>query len=166
MPTEGTAVSRTDDWIEIYEISAAYARAIDAPDLERLVALFTADGVWCRPEIGVHWEGTDSLRAGLKRQIATAQGGDAQLVHPSVHMITNPDITIEGDQARGEWYMLGMRLSGQLPDPISPTCGTYSMRYRRTEAGWRIERLELTVLWSGAVDRVAQARNRSEHHVT
>jgi len=110
---------------EIRQLVARYAVAIDARDLDRLVALFVED-----VRVGREARGHDALRADF----------DAQLrgIGVSILFVGNHVIEFEGDdRARGIVYCRGEIQDGErwIHQAIR-----YDDTYARTDAGWRFVR--------------------------
>ena len=113
---------------EIKQLKARYALACDDDyDADRLAALFTEDAVWDGGFMGFA-----ETRQGIHRFFANA----SNLVAFAVHGVGNPLIEIEGDQARGSWY-LHQPMVMRGADQAFWFCARYEDEYLRTESGWR-----------------------------
>jgi hypothetical protein len=121
------------DRIEIFELPARYADALDRLQPEELRAVFTEDAVW---------EVVDRMRlVGLDEIMAFMGRPD---VHPGAHLMTNVYVrAVDEDAPGGPVVHLGSR--GIYPvgpsDPRNPTAvfyGRYDDEIVRTDAGWRI----------------------------
>ncbi len=124
-----------DDRLDIIELPARYADALDLLEPERLHDVFTDDAIW---EV----IGRDTRLVGIEEIKAFMGRGD---VHPGAHLMTNIHIlAVEEDPADGgPLVRLGSR--GIFPvgpsDPRHPTTvfyGRYDDDVVRTDAGWRI----------------------------
>ena len=124
-----------DDRLDIIELPARYADALDRLEPERLREVFTTDAVW---EV----EGGTTRLVGLDEIMAFMGRSD---VHPGAHLMTNIYIeSVSADpQAGGPVVHLCSR--GVFPvgpsDPRKPTSvfyGRYADDVVRTDAGWRI----------------------------
>ena len=127
-------VRRMEDLAEIQRLQARYARLADrgwpaaGADGDALAGLFTEDGIWSSPRVGT-FEGRRAIAENLGRGTMSF----------SVHLIMNPEIDVDGDEATGAWRALfalttaaGQAMWG---------AGAYQVRYRRTPEGWRIAHL-------------------------
>jgi hypothetical protein len=65
------------------------------------------------------------------------------------HTMTNPlvDLDVDGDHARCRMYMQAAHLLHEDPDPEFTIGGYYDDRLVRTDTGWRISAVTLTVWW-------------------
>lgn len=122
-----------DDRLDIIELPARYADALDFLEPERLHDVFTDDAVW---EV----IGRDMRLVGLHEIMAFMGRGD---VHPGAHLMTNVYID-SVDESTGE-PVVKLRSRGVFPvgpsDPRAPTAvfyGRYEDEVVRTDAGWRI----------------------------
>jgi SnoaL-like domain len=121
------------DRIEILELTARYADALDRLQPEELHSVFTDDAVW---EIvgGRQLVGIEAIKEFMGRPE----------VHPGAHLMTNVYVkSVDDDADGGPLVQLGSR--GVYPvgpsDPRNPTTvfyGRYDDEVVRTEAGWRI----------------------------
>jgi len=123
------------DRLEIIELPARYADALDLLEPERLRSVFTDDAVW---EIvgGMRLDGIDEIMAFMGRPE----------VHPGAHLMTNIHIGSVDEDADGG-PVVELRSRGIFPvgpsDPKNPTTvfyGRYDDDVVRTAAGWRIRR--------------------------
>jgi ketosteroid isomerase-like protein len=118
---------RLEDVEAIRALKARYCLAVDERDEEAWAALFTADAVWDGGEFG-RYQGRAAIRAffrDIPRTLSFA-----------VHYVTNPLVEVDGDRARGTWYLL---------EPCTFTDGArgvlgaarYDERYVREGDGWK-----------------------------
>ena len=115
------------DRVEIEALRGEFTDAGMMHDYDRFASLFTSDGAWRMPHIGVEFVGPEEIRAGVER----GQGlweYFVQTVHPGM-------IRVEGDTAVGRAYVAEF---GRLRDGGSHlNYALYHDRYRRTPDGWR-----------------------------
>lgn len=147
-------MSHADDWIQIFETKSAYSWHYDSPDLDALVGLFTDDAVCVFGAYGT-WTGIDEIRAGFEENVSAPDNN-----FPSLHAVTNPMITIDGDTARGKWFLLDHVLTGAGSEPALRVCGVYDDEYRREEGGWKISRVDLRFIWNSDVGRIVPGQER------
>ncbi|PKQ01017.1 MAG: hypothetical protein CVT74_01395 [Alphaproteobacteria bacterium HGW-Alphaproteobacteria-13] len=93
-------IQALEDAADIARLKAAYCAACDADhDGEAVSRLFVPDGRWiARGKFML--EGRDAIRAYFD---GIRQSGR---IRASSHMIGNPEISVEGDRARGRWHLL------------------------------------------------------------
>lgn len=128
------AVSLTAvDRLEIFELPARYADALDLLEPERLRSVFTDDAVW---------EVVDGRRLVGIDQIMEFMGRPE--VHPGAHLMTNIYVR-SVDDADAADPVVHLCSRGVFPvgpsDPKNPTAvfyGRYDDEVIRTGAGWRI----------------------------
>lgn len=143
------------DRVEITALQAEYTDAAMMKDRERLVSLFTDDGVYRIPDVDIEYTGREELQAGLQRD------GDAweffiQTTHPGA-------LHVDGDTATGRAYIF--ELGRQRDGRSMLNHSLFHDSYRRTAAGWRftersfeIRYFDTTplagspeVVWTGAI---------------
>lgn len=112
------------------EIEALRAECTDAAlmrDWDRFASLFTEDGAWRIPDVGVEFTSRDEIRAGIER----LQGFwefFLQATHPGT-------IQLDGNTASGRAYLTEF---GRMRDGNSQWhFALYHDRYRRTPDGWK-----------------------------
>lgn len=120
---------------EIKQLKARYAAACDDDyNTEKLAALFTEDAIWDGGMMGYA-----ETREGIRDFFTNA----STLVGFAVHGISNPIIEIDGDTAKGHWYLdQPMALKGG--EACYWYCAQYHDEYVRTNEGWKFQRVKLT----------------------
>lgn len=138
---------------EITELRLAYAAHVDRHDFDALEALFTEDAICDFGKgFGDPWVGRKHIRTNYEAAMAKV-GGEFD----SLHVVTNPWITIEGpDTAHGRWYLIDL-LTRQKPVSELETpgghgnpllfLGIYEDDYRRESGVWKISAIRLHILW-------------------
>ena len=124
----------TDDRLDITELPARYADALDQLQPERLLEVFTTDAVW--EMVGrIRLDGLDEIMEFMGRPD----------VHPGAHLMTNIYIESVSDDPRGGGPLVHLCSRGVYPvgasDPRNPTSvfyGRYDDEVVHTAAGWRI----------------------------
>lgn len=134
---------------EIAGVKHAYCWSYDSGDLEALVDLFTDDAVCDFGEFGC-WQGRDDIR----REYAAQMAGSG-VPGTRMHTVANPWIEVDGDDARGRWYLLDLHT---LPGHAQPVriLGRYDDTYRRENGRWRIARTSIDLLWLAESGAAAQ----------
>ena len=124
-----------DDRLDIAELPARYADALDRLQPDRLHEVFTADAVWEVVGGGIRLVGLDEIKAFMGRSD----------VHPGAHILTNIYIESVADDPRDGGPLVHLCSRGVYPvgpsDRLNPTSvfyGRYDDDVVLTEAGWRI----------------------------
>jgi hypothetical protein len=127
---------------ECERLVTRYCHYIDHGVAERVVDLFTLDGVWRGAPVVM--EGEDALRKGFVQR-------QANRARMSRHVCNNLLIdVVDADNARGTVYLTLYRHDGDHDRRTSPLSGPvfvgeYRDRFVRTPTGWRIAERELAV---------------------
>jgi ketosteroid isomerase-like protein len=121
------------DRVEIEALRGEFADAAMMHDYDRFAALFTSDGAWRIPDVGIAFDSREDIRAGIERLQEDRWEFFVQTTHPGT-------IHLDGDTAGGRAYILEF---GRMRDGSSQLhYALYHDRYRRTPDGWRfIERV-------------------------
>jgi uncharacterized protein (TIGR02246 family) len=115
------------DRVELGALVAEFTDAGTMCDYDRFAALFTEDGVWRMPHLGIVFTGRAEIRAGVER-LRGLWEYFVQTVHPGT-------IRLEGDTAVGRTPTAEF---GRMRDGRSHrNHAVYHDRYRRTADGWR-----------------------------
>jgi len=130
-------------------LKANYCFGVDQRRLDDLADLFLEDAVWHMPGVG-RFEG--------KAAIKEFFGELPEMMSFWMHMVVNPLITVEGDEAQGRWYLLEPTT---LKDGTAAwASGRYEQRYRRSNGQWLFEEIELLpIFWSPYEDGWAKTPN-------
>ncbi|MBO6555258.1 MAG: nuclear transport factor 2 family protein [Pseudomonadales bacterium] len=136
MPEELEArIQRLEDLEAIRRLKATYCDICDDDhNAERIITIFTEDGTWEGEGIGTA-KGHEAIRK-LFDQFSDA-------IKFSQHMVHNPIIDVDGDEAIGRWYFHGMFTMRRNDKPMWQAC-RYHEVYRRTPDGWKIHHLKIT----------------------
>jgi hypothetical protein len=125
----------TDDRLDIAELPARYADALDRLQPERLSEVFTTDAVWEVVGGTARFVGLDEIKAFMGRTD----------VHPGAHLMTNIYIESVSDDPRDGGPLVHLRSRGVYPvgpsdrsNPSSVFYGHYDDDVVHTDAGWRI----------------------------
>jgi ketosteroid isomerase-like protein len=128
LPTKGAQwhnqTMASDDYEAIRSLLNRYYHYVDTADTEAWLSLYTDDGSL---DIGVGEppiRGKDALRA----------FGSTRRPGVGIHVSVNPIITIDGDVATIESYVI---VIGRADDPRIVLAGRYEDRLRRVEGAWR-----------------------------
>ena len=124
-----------EDVEEIKKLKAHYCAYVDAGfDADALAGLFTEDAVWDADTRG-RGEGREEIRGFFQR--------GPQRLPFAVHMVMNPIIEVNGDTAKGTWYLLE---PCTFADGNRAVWGAarYDEDYVRVDGQWKFQNLKLT----------------------
>ena len=113
------------DRLDILQLKAKAARTFDNCNADAYADCFTNDGLYESPKIGLRAEGREELR----RMCLERKGQD-------VHVVTNIEIELEGDEAFVRSTLLLARREGE----VISTTGRYEAHCVRTPDGWRFSK--------------------------
>ncbi len=142
-------MSKADDWVEILELKSAYSWHYDRPDFEALIELFTDDAVCIFGPYGT-WEGIEEIRAGFRENVSAADNN-----FPTLHATTNPMIQIDGDEAKGQFFLLDAVLTRPVGETTNAVFGVYHDEFRRVDGRWKIAKADLSFLWNNELGRMS-----------
>jgi hypothetical protein len=127
------------DTMQIHQLLAAYARAVDTKDWELYRSLFTADAE-------IDYSSAQPEMIGARDEIADRLATSLEPVPMMMHYITNIEAAIDGDTAhvRAMFYN-----PLQVPgfDQLSSCGGYYHHTMVRTAEGWRSRKLREETIW-------------------
>ena len=147
----GLTPQQAADIVEICQLKSAYSWHYDTPDLDALVDLFTDDAVCDFGPYG-RWEGKAEIREGFKQNIKDP----SELVR-YVHNTTNPLIDVDGETAKGRWYLLDHVLNyDDKSDPMK-IMAIYNEKYVKKDGSWKILHSHIEFVWTAENGRVKDA---------
>jgi hypothetical protein len=131
------------DYRALLELKYRYCWCVDTDDVEGFADVFTDDAVltaryFHEEEPYLRREGRDELRTLVRERQETLNRSLGQ------HRPYNPLISIEGDEARGKWYMTAIAKEGD--GRFEFEFGEYHERYRRVDGDWKITRCAVEYL--------------------
>ena len=137
---------------EIIDLTIRYTWAIDHGHFEDLGTIFAPDGTADYGRLGI-FQGPEAIGRAISGALA---GFDR-----TQHLVTNHQVTVDGDQARGRCYFQAQHVTrGAAGDDNYIIAGQYLDQFRRTEQGWRIASRVLRVTWrDGNAPGTATARS-------
>jgi hypothetical protein len=156
-PSDGYAVTETQIAIcritrlenieAIRALKSEYTAACDRGyDPDNIAALFTEDGTWERPDLGVEHCG--------RNEIAAAMSANGRKYTWSIHMLSEPRISVElehPDRALGKWPMLCLLGNSSRVGEIRYVAGTYENEFEMYRNKWLISRLTVHVTKIGMI---------------
>jgi uncharacterized protein (TIGR02246 family) len=117
-----------EDRFAINDLFVRYTTALDAGDVDTIVACFTEDGALQSPLVGTY-AGRDGIRAFSERFAAVRQRG-VQLRH----VISNLAMTVNGDTAHATCYLTNIVTVDGKSQLMPP--GRYECEVRRIDGDW------------------------------
>lgn len=131
------------DYRALLELKYRYCWCVDADDIEGFANVFTEDAVLTARQFGddepyLRREGHEELRELIRERQETLNRSLGQ------HRPYNPLITIDGDEAEGQWYMTAVTKEGD--GTFEFEFGEYHEQYRRTDGDWKIARCAVEYL--------------------
>jgi 3-phenylpropionate/cinnamic acid dioxygenase small subunit len=131
-------VQATADKIEIGELLARYARAVDSRDWELWKSVFT-------PDAHIDYSSAGAA-VGLRDEVADWLEKGLAAVPMTQHFISNVEIDLNGDTARVRAMFYNPMLLPGMSD-LSYCGGNYRHDMTRTPSGWRSTRLVEENAW-------------------
>lgn len=125
---------------QVEQLKYDYCRNYDSGDIDALVRLFTRDAI-CEMGFFGTWHGLDQIRTGYS-DLMTSTG----IPGSRRHLPSNPQIEVDGDWARGRWYLVDYRTEPGVTQPVR-IIASYDDDYARVDGRWLIRRTALEVHW-------------------
>ncbi len=133
-----------EDIEEIKRLKARYCSYCDDNyDADRIASLFTEDAIWDGGIRGTA-EGRDEIRNFFMRA--------SQRLPFAVHMVMNPIIEVDGDRAKGIWYLFQACTYAEGDQAVWGSA-RYDEEYVRLEGEWKFRNLKLTSFFWTPFDR-------------
>lgn len=117
-----------EDRFGINDLFVRYTTALDAGDVDTIVACFTEDGALESPAVG-KYAGRDGIRAFSERFAAMHRRG-VQLRH----VISNMAMTVSGDTAQATCYLTCIITMNGKSELMPP--GRYECALRKVDGTW------------------------------
>jgi uncharacterized protein (TIGR02246 family) len=130
-------LTAAEDELAVRNIVARLAQYADGPDVDAYVDLFAPDAVWDMP--GAPRRGHAEIRAGSEERRAAGQMGPGSNTR---HAVTTVAVTVDGDTAVGDSYW--QFWADTTTAPRVALMGTYHDELVRTDAGWKLQRRQIT----------------------
>jgi len=122
------AAPSVEDRLAINDLFVRYTTALDAGDVETIVACFTEDGALESPAVGVY-SGRQGIRDFAIRFARFREAG-SQLRH----FISNLAVQVDGDEARATCYLLNVITRDGKTELLAP--GRYDCRLAKVGGEW------------------------------
>lgn len=134
------SLRRLTDEQEIRDLARHYCTAVDRRDWRLLSDLFVPDATVAVPQAPL-MNGNDEIVSRYRRGLSKYDG--------THHMVTNHQISIEGDSARHSCLVHAKHLRAEGSTSIDFTIGgRYEDRLVRTPQGWQFTHRELVNTWT------------------
>ena len=133
----------------IHGLMVSYMAATDAESDKgkKVAVLFTDDGRW--QSIGPH--GNPGWAAVGHEALIKKFDRNVERMPFSAHYVTNPEITLDGDTARGQWmYFQACTYRGDQPLWIA---GKYDNDFRRVDGQWLVSHMRVCNLFTTPFDQ-------------
>ncbi|PKB64738.1 MAG: hypothetical protein BZY80_02185 [SAR202 cluster bacterium Io17-Chloro-G2] len=128
-------IQNLEDIEAIKGLKARYcAYCDDSYDADGIASLFTEDAVW---------DGGMRGRADGRQAIRDFFVQASQRLPFAIHMVMNPIIQVDGDQATGMWYLFQTCTYAEGNRAVWGS-GRYDEEYVRVDGEWKFQRLKLT----------------------
>ena len=123
---------RLEDESEIKVLKAKYCEHCDnSYDADGIASLFVEQGLWDGAFMG-RFEGREEIRAHFK--------GVTEVMGFAIHHVMNPIIEIDGNKAKGQWYLWQPCVGGRKQRGLW-FAARYRETYIRTDEGWRFKEM-------------------------
>ena len=136
---------------DIRQVRIDYTHFWDSGDAEGTASLFTDDAViethyGDKPFAAGGAVGIAEIREFFGRHLTSGKDGERGA---SLHIVTNPQIKITGsDTATGIWVLTDIAIGLATPSqPPQILYGTYNDDYRKVDGTWKLQRMNLQVLY-------------------
>jgi 3-phenylpropionate/cinnamic acid dioxygenase small subunit len=127
-----------EDWFAIHNLFVRYATALDACDVETVVACFEPDG-WLESPILGRFDGSAGIREFAMRTVRLKQEQGVQFRH----VVSNLRAEVEGGRARARCYLLDFLTRDGATELLSP--GEYECELKKTNGAWRFVHRKVTM---------------------
>ena len=123
-----------EDIEAIKKLKARYCAYCDNNyDADGIAALFTEDAVWDGGNFG-RYEGREAIRTFFR--------GAPQIFPFAIHQVMNPIIEVEGEQAKGQWYLFQPATLAEGNQAVW-LAARYEEEYVKVESEWKFKRLKV-----------------------
>src|SRR5438105_2888056 len=113
--TPAMPAATLDDWFAIHQLFVAYATALDACDVDGVIACFEPDCTLSSPVLG-RFEGHAGLRDFVQRTVDLKRERNAQFRH----VVSNLRAWVDGDRAVARCYLLDFLTESGRTELLSP----------------------------------------------
>ena len=129
------------DILELTELTSRYAYAMDGREWEVLRTLFTDD---VELDYGL---GEENIMRGADLFVSSCEATLTQM-DATHHIFANHLFQVDGDRAKGRYYMHAQHLKHGVPGGALHTLGgLYEDEFVRTADGWKISKRAYRAIW-------------------
>ncbi len=123
-----------EDIEAIKKLKARYCAYCDNNyDADGIAALFTEDAVWDGGKFG-RYEGREAIRTFFR--------GAPRIFPFAIHQVMNPIIEVEGEQAKGQWYLFQPATLAEGNQAVW-LAARYEEEYVKVGSEWKFKRLKV-----------------------
>jgi len=123
-----------EDIEAIKKLKARYCAYCDNNyDADGIAALFTEEAVWDGGKFG-RYEGREAIRTFFR--------GAPRIFPFAIHQVMNPIIEVEGEQAKGQWYLFQPATLAEGNQAVW-LAARYEEEYVKVESEWKFKRLKV-----------------------
>ena len=126
-------LQRLEDMEEIRRVIMDYGRFLDARDFKAYANLFAENGTW---EGGF---GTFTGPKLIEEMIGKAIGGSGPMSRPNYHLMSSPEIDVDGDKATA-WSRWTFVMNNEEDRPVIAAAGEYHDNFVREKGRWKFQR--------------------------
>ncbi len=123
-----------EDIETIKKLKARYCAYCDNNyDADGIASLFTEDAVWDGGKFG-RYEGREAIRTFFR--------GAPRIFPFAIHQVMNPIIEVEGEQAKGQWYLFQPATLAEGNQAVW-LAARYEEEYAKVGSEWKFKRLKV-----------------------
>ena len=123
-----------EDIETIKKLKARYCAYCDNNyDADGIASLFTEDAVWDGGKFG-RYEGREAIRTFFR--------GAPRIFPFALHQVMNPIIEVEGEQAKGQWYLFQPATLSEGNQAVW-LAARYEEEYVKVGSEWKFKRLKV-----------------------
>jgi len=128
-------IKKLEDVQKITNLQAKYSYHVDSSEIDELIGLFADTFEWA---VGFEEMTSFTSKPKLSRFLKKADEHTPMMVHQPI----TPLIEVQGDEAKGTWYLVGMVTSETSQGPKARWVqGRYDNEYVRVDGCWKLSRL-------------------------
>jgi ketosteroid isomerase-like protein len=130
-------IKMLEDIEEIKKLMASYANWVDAFQMDDVLGLFAENAKAEYGPLG-SYEGKDGIATFFKEVVPNTQSWSA-------HQLLNPTVTVEGEKAKGTWYLFcPATVFGPEGDRAVWIQGRYNNEFVKINGRWKFSLLKFT----------------------
>ncbi|MFC6731632.1 MULTISPECIES: nuclear transport factor 2 family protein [unclassified Haladaptatus] len=133
--------SSVEEFLEISQLKHEYCYRIDDGDYDEWVSLFTEDGTFGRA-------GQDPAEGAEGLQYFATEIFD-NMYQQTAHLLSNPVIDVDGDEATGQWYLLLQFTDDEGEQQWMQ--GRYEDEFERVDGEWKLSSVTVVPQASGSL---------------